>query len=421
MAAKWGISLKPPRNTLTPPITSGMVGYYTPESWTGTQWSDLSGSGNHATTVTGTINRSTERGVPYLYGSTTAGIRFPTGILPSTYTLFHVAKHNGPTRGRIFDGNLANWLSGFGVNASGLAYHLGWVANTGDLHGTNWVISTDQNALYRSQFVNRTTGSPGSPSFEPLTLNYGLNEKSDWACSVVIVFNRTLSTSEIITMENWISDHFISTYIPNSHINSGLDMTPHCIEQESAVYNTATRDITVSPDAGGNGTVILPVNLSDLGNVFRIEFDFKFIASAGNDRKGEGLIVGVSSTFGGLGANGASVTGGDTNGIYIGFNEYPNYAFSNDNRILFYMKSTSSSQNTKLSSLNLTDGNWKRAVCYFDFNQMKFRVVLPNNDISYTHNVKLTPNGNIIYLRANTGFAVGNKQVRNIQVYNSWI
>jgi hypothetical protein len=96
-----------PNNLL--PINNGLVGWYKGEAWNGTSWPDLSGNGNHCTDIKGTINKAGN----YIYGGTGDGIRFPTSILPSTYTLFHVARYNGSTKGRIFDGIAGNWLSGF--------------------------------------------------------------------------------------------------------------------------------------------------------------------------------------------------------------------------------------------------------------------------------------------------------------------
>ena len=195
-------------------------------------------------------------------------------------------------------------------------------------------------------------------------------------------------------------------------------MSPFTILHESASYKPTTKDITLCPSQG-NGSAVLPVNLQDLGNVFRIEFDFKLSLDAGSQRKGEGLLVGISSTFAGLSANDVNTIVSDTNGIYIGFNEFPNFK-GIDNRISFYMKSQWASSTTGIG-YNITDGTWRRAVCYFDFNQMKFRVVIPNNDIWYTHNTKLTLDGKMIYIRGTTGWAYGTKEIRNIQVYNSWI
>ena len=136
-----------------PPSTDGLVGLYTADSWNGMRWSDLSGSGNHVTKFGGTITKSTSgfNGRTYIYGNTTARLIWPAAILPSTYTLFHVAKYNNGARGRIFSGNSGNnWLSGFNLGCAGVAYHDGLLnAAYTDCCGFNWVVSTDQKGLYR--------------------------------------------------------------------------------------------------------------------------------------------------------------------------------------------------------------------------------------------------------------------------------
>ena len=208
-----------------PPITYGMVGYYPAESWTGTQWTDLSGNGNHVTTVSGTIsiNYSSIGGRDFLNGGTTSTMRWPA-IVPASYTLFHIAKYNGSSRGRIFTGSVQNWLSGFHNGNTGCAFHNGWITSYTTLHGTNWVLSTDQNSMYRSNLINRTNGTPGSPSYDSTicvnTGNIG-SEQSDWAIACVIIFNRTLTASEITAMENWLQIRYnlMSSMAP---VTSGL-------------------------------------------------------------------------------------------------------------------------------------------------------------------------------------------------------
>ena len=137
---------------VTPPVTSGLVGLYTAESWNEIRWSDLSGNSNHVTRFGGTITKSfsglNDRG--YIYGNTGSWLIWPNSILPSNYTFFHVAKYNNGAKGRIFNGNSGNdWLSGFGGGRSGIAYHDGWLTANVDNFGYNWVISTDQKGLYR--------------------------------------------------------------------------------------------------------------------------------------------------------------------------------------------------------------------------------------------------------------------------------
>jgi hypothetical protein len=197
----------------TLPVTNGLVGWYKGEAWNGTSWPDLSGNGNHCTVTKGTINKMGR----YIYGRTTAGLQFPSAILPSTYTLFHVAKYNGPSRGRIFDGvNNINWLSGFHGNRTGITYHGdsygGWLTQsaTTAFPVSNVLISTDQKALYRGNGINLTTRTV-TGSADRLSINYGnytgiiYNESSDWAVSEVIVYNRELSLEEITNVETYLN------------------------------------------------------------------------------------------------------------------------------------------------------------------------------------------------------------------------
>lgn len=204
---KWGITNN---STQLPPVTIGLVGYYTGESWTGTQWSDRSGSANHVTTVSGTVTTSTLNGYTTLTGTAATALTWPTAILPSSYTLFHVAKYNGATRQRIFQATDMNFISGFHGSKSGVAYHNNWITDQVDRHGTAWVLSTDQNNIYRSQGVDRTIAAGGTPSYGRLAVNTGNipSETSDWAIAAVAVYNRTLTLAEIRQVEYFLNTRY---------------------------------------------------------------------------------------------------------------------------------------------------------------------------------------------------------------------
>ena len=193
--------------TSTVPITNGLVGWYKGEEWNGTSWPDLSGNGNNCTTIRGTISIAGR----YIYGGTGDGLRFPSAILPSTYTLFHVAKYNGPSRQRIFDGVTSNWLSGFHSGDTRVAYHEGWLTVSSRTDSTDpyseVVISCDQKSLYRANGTDYTTNSTPNASRQ-LSINYGAyytSQSSDWACAEVIVYNRELTLSEIETIESYLT------------------------------------------------------------------------------------------------------------------------------------------------------------------------------------------------------------------------
>jgi hypothetical protein len=167
---------------------------------------------------------------PFLYGTTTDGLQFPTSVMDtsSDYTLFHVARYynptGSPTRKRIFDGVTSNWLSGFYDGKSGIAYHNGWLTQQVNRHGDNWLISTDQKDLYRSNGVDRTVSGSGSTSRQ-LSINYGYytGERSDWAVAEVIVYNRELSSSEYLSIESYLtSKYFRNDIIASSGEISGM-------------------------------------------------------------------------------------------------------------------------------------------------------------------------------------------------------
>ena len=220
------------------PITTGLYGFYNSTSYSYTTpniWTDLSGSNNNATIINNVSNKyPVTKYYNYITGSHNTSIQFPTSkILPSTYTLFHICKYNGPMKKRILQGTTKNWLSGFNNGYKGVAFHEGWLTennqdNIGDLGSTKdiestlkytanilkfslspWILSTDQNKLYRSNQVDYTTNT-NYDSYDTLAVNYGKynSEISDWAIACIIVYNRTLSIDEIKLVENTLYNKY---------------------------------------------------------------------------------------------------------------------------------------------------------------------------------------------------------------------
>jgi hypothetical protein len=195
----------------TPPVP-GYIGWYTAESFSGTTWTDRSGNGNNATVTRGTVSVVTVTGngarntFNCLQGGTGDGLQFPTAILPSTWTLFHVTRYNG-TRSRILTGINNNWLSGHWSNSTGVAYHEGWLTGQPDNHANAWVLSTDQLNLYRSNKVTRATS--GGTQSTRLSVNAGVNaEYSDWQCAEIIVYNTALSSADYIKVEEYLTQKY---------------------------------------------------------------------------------------------------------------------------------------------------------------------------------------------------------------------
>lgn len=211
----WEIAAQTDRD-YGPPI-SGYVGWYIADSWDGaTTWRDISGNGNHATVSSSGITRgtsvATQKNVGIYFrtlrGTPSGTVLWPQGILPETYTLFHVARYNG-TEQRIFTGYSNDWLSGFWNGLSGQAFHSEWLTdNSTDYYGDNWVLSTDLNDLYRGfSGIITNQGSAISGSSARLAINISsavVGQQSDWEIAEVIVYPRALPASEYITVENWL-------------------------------------------------------------------------------------------------------------------------------------------------------------------------------------------------------------------------
>jgi hypothetical protein len=137
-------------------------------------------------------------------------LRFPEGILPwAQYTLFYVARFNGPNLGRILTGINTNWLSGFYTNKAGVAHHdtCGWITSQIDLHGSDWVLGSDRSDSFRSNGVDRTSNAAnGCQAFDRLAINAGFaSGGADFAIQSILVYNVKLSDADVQRVEAWLN------------------------------------------------------------------------------------------------------------------------------------------------------------------------------------------------------------------------
>ena len=264
-------------NVLAPNI-SGLIAAYEGNTFSGTTWTDdISTYDTNAYRGAPSISSTQLNGYNILEGTTSDGLQFPSGVLPSTYTLFHVTRYNNGTRGRIFDGVTSNWLSGFHGNKAGVAYHNGWITSSStDYHGFDWVISTDQNSLYRSNGVQR--GASGGSSSKQLGLNYGYyyaSEPSAWQCAEVIVFNRTLTQTEYEQVEQYLSMKYslplngtVATSWPftGNFGNIPAFKITSSLQSSSITYNS-TGDITIIEDNFGRNEIKTSKDFNTFSNL----------------------------------------------------------------------------------------------------------------------------------------------------------
>lgn len=135
-----------------------------------------------------------------------------------------------------------NWLSGYYNGMSGYAYHGNTqITSALDRHGTNWVISTDQNTLYRSLTANRVAFAPSTNTLAfpmTLTINGNASEASDWAIACIMAFNRKLSLAECLMVE----DYLASRYAIAVPIQEGLACSLDAADYVSGTDGTTWRD-----------------------------------------------------------------------------------------------------------------------------------------------------------------------------------
>jgi hypothetical protein len=189
------------------PVTDGLIARYNAESFdVATQtWSDIVGSYD-ANVVRGTIGVKTSSvgGDTVVYGSSADGIRFPSGILPSTFTLFHITRYSSTTQERIITGYNNNWLDGHHGGDAGVAFHGGWLTDETDRYDQAWVLSASQNSLYRAE--GNTIGTSGGNASTALSVNHGsIAQYSDWEIIEIVVYNRHLTAEEYQSVEGWLA------------------------------------------------------------------------------------------------------------------------------------------------------------------------------------------------------------------------
>jgi hypothetical protein len=237
------------------PYTTGLVGAYIGESYginATNVWSDISGSGNDAMTSNVNATAGGLNGLDFVYGDPNSTVTWPTNFLTSTYTMFHLGRYSpsGGSKSRILaSASGYNWLSGHWDGKSGVAYHDGWVtgssewtsvegASGGD--GTTWLLSTDQNDLYRANGITLGTGGGAGPP-SVMAINQE-NENSDWQMAFMLVFDNYLSDTDYKAVEAWIASKYGIAVLTGSV--STIELTAITNEFSTVDLTTVVSNIT---------------------------------------------------------------------------------------------------------------------------------------------------------------------------------
>ena len=194
-------------------------GIYFADNFSNNTLYDISGNGRHAIT-SDNITKTTGSGngadsiITYISGATTTTISWPTGSIPEKFTILSLTRYTAGTKGRILQSSYGNWLHGHWNGLRGVAYYEGWktsVASTGTQ--TDWLCFIGKNSSINSnnilvdgEGIGINTGGSGGDLYK-LSINIGQSEKSDWALSYVVIWNRHLTDEEMFYNNSLIIDY----------------------------------------------------------------------------------------------------------------------------------------------------------------------------------------------------------------------
>ena len=192
-----------------------------------------------------------------VYGNTTTQITFNVKLNPINHTVFHLCKYRdftGASKQRIIQTNIDNGIFGFYGNKSGVGYENYWITDdTINYFGDSWVFSTQQNDLYRGNFVNLTLDTFINPTTfhdeNQLLINKGAFplETSDFACGEIIVINNKLNLTEIECIENYLNDKYNNTnYATISPTGSPTELPSYPPTINNNTYNMRIKVVIIS-------------------------------------------------------------------------------------------------------------------------------------------------------------------------------
>ena len=187
-------------------------------------WIDLSGNDNNGKIddntgielFDGTDTSIAElylNGEPVIVGTYQTKISFDVQLNPFNHTIFNLCKYRlyGQYKGRILQSNEENGIYGFHSGRAGVAYENGWITDEdGGIIGEHWIVSSQQNDLYRANGIDYTQSAAGFSVQQSLSINQGLlgDEYSDFACAEIIIINEKLLLPEIQCIEQYLFNKY---------------------------------------------------------------------------------------------------------------------------------------------------------------------------------------------------------------------
>ena len=182
------------------------------EAWdaANSRFTDLSGNGRHGALVGGTVSvgsvtgNGASRSMPYVQGTTSTSISWPSASIPSTFTICSITRYSGTTNRRILQCSNLNWMHGHWNGNAGATHYHGQAATEwySISPNTNWAVVCGRNiwtagsaGVIANGVVTCTAcGGVGNGN---LAINQGdSREFGDWQLSRLYVWNGHLSNAD---------------------------------------------------------------------------------------------------------------------------------------------------------------------------------------------------------------------------------
>ena len=220
---------------------------------------DYTGNNRHATISGRRPVLNTQPGygatasIPSLFGSTRTQIIWPSGSIPTEFTICSITRYAGSAQQRILAGGgpstAKNWLHGHHYRKSGVAFYNTWVTqydgSSPDANSelTNWLVMCGtNNRILVHGVLQPLRATDGDGRNDTLTINAlytypgDFIEQSDFGFQQVIIWNTKLSDTQMDTVStlltNYLTTGDITGYPWYSQANFSL------IPRQSNYYKT---------------------------------------------------------------------------------------------------------------------------------------------------------------------------------------
>jgi len=175
-------------------------------------WFDSSGnSGMDSVSVRGSPVFGSSGSLNFLSGGVGDGFVLGAGSIPEFFTVCSLSRYTSSLTGRILGSTSSGWFHGHDGGFSGAASY-GGLLSSGDASATtDWVYMCGRNAESDALVVNGILKRAANGSFsesgnQQLTVNAdGSGEHSDWAVSEVLVWDRHLNVTEMLSVSDYLS------------------------------------------------------------------------------------------------------------------------------------------------------------------------------------------------------------------------